>query len=88
MKVLVAGGAGSSGTGSRQFSSRFLGECQSQRRFYNMSICDSELASVFKQERPEIVSHRAAQTVIAKSINEPLFDAQENCTFREQVLSY
>ena len=57
-------------------------------RFYNMSICDSELASVFKQERPEIVSHRAAQTVIAKSINEPLFDAEQNYTFREQVLSY
>ena len=45
---------------------------------YRVSICDAELASVFEKEKPEIVNHQAAQTVITKSTAEPIFDAREN----------
>lgn len=47
-------------------------------KFYQMSICDSQLAGVFERERPEVVNHQAAQMVITRSVAEPIFDAQEN----------
>ena len=43
-----------------------------------MSVGDAELASVFEQEKPDIVNHQAAQMVIARSVAEPVYDAQEN----------
>ncbi|MCL0103569.1 NAD-dependent epimerase/dehydratase family protein [Dehalococcoidia bacterium] len=92
MKIMVTGGAGFIGshivdaliekghqvvvvdnltTGSRQ-------NINPSAKFYEMSICDSELASIFERERPEIVSHQAAQVVITRSVAEPIFDAREN----------
>jgi len=47
-------------------------------KFYHMSICDDELKKVFQQEKPEMVSHHAAQAVVIKSMSEPLFDAEQN----------
>jgi len=46
--------------------------------FYKMSILDPELAPLFAKEKPEVVNHQAAQTVITRSTAEPLFDAREN----------
>ena len=43
-----------------------------------MNICRQELADVFEKEKPEIVNHQAAQTVITRSASEPLFDAEQN----------
>ncbi|MCL0036532.1 NAD-dependent epimerase/dehydratase family protein, partial [Dehalococcoidia bacterium] len=92
MKIMVTGGAGFIGshivdaliekghqvvvvdnltTGSRQ-------NINPSAKFYEMSICDSELAGIFERERPEIVSHQAAQVVITRSVAEPIFDAREN----------
>jgi len=37
-----------------------------------------ELERIFKEERPELVNHQAAQTVIQKSMEDPAFDAKQN----------
>jgi UDP-glucose 4-epimerase len=47
--------------------------------FYRVDIREAEaLEQVFIQERPEIVSHHAAQTDVRRSMAEPAFDAQVN----------
>ncbi|GAI15067.1 unnamed protein product, partial [marine sediment metagenome] len=92
MKILVTGGAGFIGShivdalieqGHQvvvvdNLATGFLGNVNPNARFYKMSICDAELTNIFERERPEIVSHQAAQIVIARSVDEPIFDAQEN----------
>lgn len=92
MKVLVTGGAGFIGShivdalieqGHRvvvvdNLATGFLENINPGARFYKMSVCDAELTNIFEQERPEIVSHQAAQMVITRSMDEPIFDAQEN----------
>ena len=92
MKVLVTGGAGFIGSpivdalieqGHRvvvidNLATGFLENINPGARFYKMSICDAELTSIFERERPEIVSHQAAQMVITRSVDDPIFDAQEN----------
>ncbi len=92
MKVLVTGGAGFIGShivdaligrGHQvvvvdNLATGFPENINPSAKFYKMSICDTELAKVFEKEKPEIVSHQAAQTVITKSVNEPMFDAGEN----------
>jgi UDP-glucose 4-epimerase len=47
-------------------------------RFYNLNICDAQLADIFEQERPDMVNHQAAQTVVTRSLSDPAFDAQTN----------
>lgn len=92
MKALVTGGAGFIGShvvdalieqGHQvavvdNLATGLLENINPAARFYRMSICDRELADVFARERPELVSHQAAQTVLSRSVNEPIFDAQEN----------
>ena len=92
MKVLVTGGAGFIGShivdalieqGHQvvvvdNLATGFLENINPSARFYKMSICAAELTDVFERERPDIVSHQAAQTVITKSVAEPISDAQEN----------
>jgi len=92
MNVLVTGGAGFIGshivdalvqqghkvvvvdnlsTGSAQ-------NLNPRGRFYELSICDSELSEVFEEEKPEVVNHQAAQMVIQRSLQDPIFDAEQN----------
>jgi UDP-glucose 4-epimerase len=92
MKVLVTGGAGFIGSHIvdalieqhhqvvvvDNLATGFLENVNHGATFYKMSICDAELTDVFERERPDIVSHQAAQMVIAKSVAKPIFDAQEN----------
>ncbi len=92
MKILVTGGAGFIGshlvddliergdevvvvdnlsTGRRE-------NVNPQTKLYELSIGDLGLADIFERERPDIISHHAAQIDLRRSVNEPLFDAQEN----------
>jgi len=47
-------------------------------RFYKADILSTKLERVFKKERPEIISHHAAQINVRRSVKDPLFDAQVN----------
>jgi UDP-glucose 4-epimerase len=46
--------------------------------FYQVDISSSELERIFQKEKPEMVNHQAAQTVIQKSNEDPVFDAKQN----------
>ena len=48
-------------------------------RFYELDVTDYvRLDEIFEIERPEIVFHLAAQTMLRKSIENPLDDAKTN----------
>lgn len=50
-----------------------------QTQFYKLSITDEEkLREVFHRERPDYVSHQAAQISVSLSVRDPLFDARTN----------
>jgi UDP-glucose 4-epimerase len=92
LKVLVTGGAGFIGSHLADalvelghevvvvdnLSTGFEHNINPSVRFYRLSIGDWELARVFEQERPQVVSHQAAQTVVTRSVAEPIFDAEQN----------
>ncbi len=46
--------------------------------FYELDICSPELSEVFERERPEIVSHHAAQVNLRISVEDPFGDARSN----------
>jgi UDP-glucose 4-epimerase len=92
MKILVTGGAGFIGshlvdrlvseahdvvvvdnlsTGKKKNINR-------QANFYKLDILSPRLEKVFKKERPDIVSHHAAQMDVRRSVADPIFDAQVN----------
>jgi len=92
MKVLVTGGAGFIGshlvdrlvqeghdvvvvdnlsTGKRRNLNRAA-------RFFKLDIQSWRLERVFRNERPQVVMHLAAQMDVRKSVEDPVFDAQVN----------
>jgi UDP-glucose 4-epimerase len=92
LKVLVTGGAGFIGsnvcdalqaaghepvaldnltTGRRENLSNGI-------RLIEADIRDPELADIFERERPEAVSHHAAQIDVRKSVADPVHDAEVN----------
>ncbi|MFQ6110491.1 MAG: NAD-dependent epimerase/dehydratase family protein [Nitrospinota bacterium] len=46
--------------------------------FYELDICSPKLQEVFERERPEVVSHHAAQVNLRASVEDPLGDARSN----------
>jgi UDP-glucose 4-epimerase len=92
MKVLVTGGAGFIGShvvdalikqGYQvamvdNLSTGRLENINPAATFYQVDICSPELEKIFEKERPELVNHQAAQTVIQKSMEDPVFDAKQN----------
>ncbi len=46
--------------------------------FYEVDIREPELREVIERERPDVISHHAAQMDVRRSMAEPLFDADNN----------
>jgi UDP-glucose 4-epimerase len=92
MNILVTGGAGF--IGSHIVDSLIkLGHCVSiadnlstgnmnnvneQAHFHNVDICRADLHKVFRNEKPDIVMHYAANTMVSKSMEKPAWDARQN----------
>ncbi|HXF85226.1 MAG TPA: SDR family oxidoreductase [Anaerolineales bacterium] len=47
-------------------------------KFYQMDIRDPKVRDIFAVERPDFVSHHAAQIDVRRSVAQPLFDADVN----------
>ncbi|MBK6656654.1 MAG: NAD-dependent epimerase/dehydratase family protein [Proteobacteria bacterium] len=47
-------------------------------RFYEMDIRSPELPALFAREKPDVVSHQAAQMDVRRAVREPAFDASVN----------
>lgn len=92
MKVLVTGGAGFIGSHIvdglilegydvvivDNLSSGSEKNINKKAKFYKVNIQDSELESIFQKERPDYVSHQAAQKDVRFSVADPVFDAEVN----------
>ncbi len=92
MKILVTGGAGFIGSHvvdlfvSEGYDVVVVDDLSTGRqsnlnpaaKFYRMDIRDPKLVEVFEKERPDYVSHHAAQMDVRRSVVEPLFDADVN----------
>jgi len=92
MKILVTGGAGFIGshivdrliqeghdvvvvdnlsTGKKKNVNRAA-------RFYKVDILSSKMEKIFKKEKPDLLSHHAAQMDVRRSVADPIYDAQVN----------
>jgi UDP-glucose 4-epimerase len=92
MKILVTGGAGFIGSHVvdllvesghdvivvDDLSTGRLSNLNPKARFYQLDIRSPEVREVFAQERPEVISHHAAQMDVRRSMDDPLFDADVN----------
>lgn len=92
MRVLVTGGAGFIGSnivdaliqrGDQvavldNLSSGFERNLNPEAIFFKRDLCDPGLKEVFREFRPEIINHHAAQTSVVKSVREPAYDARVN----------
>ena len=92
MKILVTGGAGFIGSHLvarlvdedtnvvvvDNLSTGKKRNIHPNAHFYKVDITASELRRVFEKEKPDIVSHHAAQVSIRKSVQDLVFDARVN----------
>jgi len=92
MKIVVTGGAGFIGShivdsliknGHRvviidNLSTGRLVNVNRQAKFYEIDITSDKLFDIFDVERPDIVSHHAAQMNVRRSTDDPVYDAKTN----------
>ncbi|MDD5193929.1 MAG: NAD-dependent epimerase/dehydratase family protein [Candidatus Nanoarchaeia archaeon] len=93
MKILVTGGAGFIGSHVvdllieneqevfviDNLSSGRLENLNPKARFFKQDLCDYEtIEKIIGENRPEIVYHLAAQIDVRKSVENPVFDTQNN----------
>ena len=91
-KILITGGAGFIGSHvvdlfiSKGYEVVIVDDLSTGRssnlnpaaKFYQLDIRDPKLREVFDVERPNYISHHAAQMDVRRSIAQPLFDADVN----------
>ena len=91
-KILVTGGAGFIGSHvvdqflDKGFEVIILDDLSTGRasnlnpsaKFYQMDIRHPKLRDVFEAEKPDYISHHAAQMDVRRSVAQPLFDADVN----------
>jgi UDP-glucose 4-epimerase len=91
-KILVTGGAGFIGSHvvdlfvEKGFEVVVLDDLSTGRasnlnpaaKFYQMDIRDPQVRDVFEAEKPDYISHHAAQMDVRRSVAQPLFDADVN----------
>ena len=66
-------------TGKKENLSNLINEDNKKIKFYELDITEHEkLNEIFENEKPELVFHLAAQVMLRKSIEDPLFDAKNN----------
>jgi UDP-glucose 4-epimerase len=92
MRILITGGAGFIGSHVAaaclaqghdvaivdDLSTGALAHVPPGARFYPVDVRDSQIDEVFAVERPQIVSHHAAQVSVRRSMEEPIHDADVN----------
>jgi len=92
MKILVTGGAGFIAShivdkyvelGHEvvvvdNLSTGFKHNVNPRAKFYKIDIRSKDLEQIFKNEKPEIVNHHAAQISVPVSVKEPELDAEVN----------
>jgi len=91
-KILVTGGAGFIGSHvvevflEKGYEVVILDDLSTGResnlnpraKFYKMDIRSPEVRNIFETERPDYISHHAAQMDVRRSVAQPLFDADVN----------
>jgi len=91
-KILVTGGAGFIGSNLvdrlikeglevvivDDLSTGLERNLNPEAKFYKMDIREEKLEEVFAAEKPDFVSHHAAQMDVRRSVREPMFDAAVN----------
>ena len=91
-KILVTGGAGFIGSHvvdlfiAQGFEVVIIDDLSTGRasninpsaKFYEMDIRNPKIREVFEAEKPDYVSHHAAQMDVRRSVAQPLFDADVN----------
>ena len=92
MKILVTGGAGfigshvvdrfiEAGHDVAVADNLTTGDARwvnPRARLHAVDLRSARLADVFEKERPEVVSHLAAQASVGRSVTDPIFDASVN----------
>ncbi|MBI3291137.1 NAD-dependent epimerase/dehydratase family protein, partial [Candidatus Falkowbacteria bacterium] len=92
MKVLVTGGAGFIGSNLvdslidkghevlivDNLSTGKKENLNPRAKFFELDITDKKLSEIFEKNKPEAVFHLAAQIDITKSVQYPVWDAEQN----------
>lgn len=92
MKVLVTGGAGFIGSHivdrfvqeghevvvADDLSTGKKKNINRAARFYKADILSPKIKKILQKEKPDVISHHAAQMDVRRSVADPLFDAQVN----------